>query len=91
MTRGANFKVTTEEFVLIFKKGLVFRKPLITISKKVAQKAVDRNRIKRIISEALRQLKLQKAEVQIIVRKNIKDAKTYQIQKKLEPYINKFR
>lgn len=59
----------------------------ITITKKVAPKAVDRNRIKRIIKEALRSAKIEKGQLQIIVKRNIANLKSYQVQEKIEKFL----
>ena len=56
----------------------------IIISKKVAPKAVDRNRIKRIIKEALKTLHQKKEDFQIIVRKNIAGQKSYDLKDKMQ-------
>lgn len=78
-----------QNFSLIFKKNLPF-KLRIVISKKVAQKAVDRNRIKRIFRAAVR--KIQPAhELVIIVKKNIKELKAQQVEKILIEKIKKVK
>lgn len=64
-------------------------KATITITKKVAPKAVDRNRIKRIIKEALRSAKIDKAQLQVIVKKNIASLKSYQVKEKIEKFLKK--
>ncbi len=55
---------------------------VIVVSKKVAPKAVDRNRIKRLIKESLRSMDLGKS-LKIIVKKNVADAKMLQIKDEL--------
>lgn len=61
-------------------------KASIVVSKNVAKKAVDRNRIKRVVKEALRQLKLREQPA-IIVRTNLANLKTQQIKDKLAKLI----
>lgn len=51
----------------------------IVISKKVAQKAVDRNRMKRLIKEALGSLEGAHPNLKVIVRKNFANAKMAQV------------
>lgn len=54
------------------------------MSKKVAPLAVDRNRIKRLIREAVRQLALGDYQVKAIVKKNFADAKMTQVKDKIK-------
>ena len=56
----------------------------IVVTKKTATKAVDRNRIKRIIKEALRALNIDQGKFQIIIRRNIAKLKTHQIKTVIE-------
>lgn len=58
----------------------------IVVSKAVSKKAVDRNRIKRMIKEALRELNLDPGHA-IIVKTNIANLKTRQVKEKLEKVI----
>lgn len=51
----------------------------IVVSKKVAQKAVDRNRMKRLIKEALRSLDNTHPSLKVIVKKNFANAKMGQV------------
>lgn len=62
-------------------------KPTIVVSKKVAKRAVDRNRIKRITKEALRG-KTQEG-LKIIVRNNIANLKTQEVEQRLKKILNK--
>ena len=75
----ANKRIANQEFLLVFDNS---EKPKIVVSKKVAKKAVDRNRIKRIIKEAIRKLEIEKKPT-IIVRTNIANLKTHQVTDKL--------
>lgn len=61
-------------------------KSSVVVSKNVAKKAVDRNRIKRVVKEALRQLKLREQPT-IIIRTNLANLKTQQIKDKLAKLI----
>ncbi len=67
------------DLVIDLKKSL--NRPRITIPKKVAKKAVERNRIKRIVREALKDLKLQQVGLRIIVKNNIAGLKKDQVKK----------
>lgn len=79
-------KFESKHFKLVFKKG-DHLKAAIIVSKKVVPRAVERNRIKRIISEVLRtQLKI-KGEVMIIVRENIAKLKTNDVARMLKNII----
>lgn len=52
---------------------------MVSVSKKVAAKAVERNRIRRIIKEAIKNTQLQKKAVKFIVRVNIHDLKMQEV------------
>jgi len=75
-------RVSSENFIL-FKNGLIGEKLTIVVSKKVAPLAVDRNRVKRLIKEALRQMAMDSSSLKIIVKKNIADAKMAQVKDEL--------
>ena len=70
-------------FVLKFKRTPNHR-PTIIVSKAVAKRAVDRNRIRRITKEALRKIKNTDSRLVIIIKNNIADLKPQQVQKELE-------
>lgn len=72
------------ELIVRFGKGEQLKKPLIIVTKKVAKKAVDRNRIRRLIVEALRAIDRTKESPTIIVKKNLANLKMDQIKQKLE-------
>lgn len=55
----------------------------IVVSKKVVPLAVDRNRIKRLIREAVRHLELENYQVKAIVKKNFADAKMTQVKDRI--------
>lgn len=71
------------ELILKFHEGKGVKKAVV-VSKNVAQKAVDRNRIKRITREAIRQIKDMPTGYTVIIRKNIAGLKTPQIKEMLE-------
>jgi len=71
-----------DKFSLIFKKSEPSSKITVVVSKKVAPRAVDRNRIKRLFREAARKIQLT-GEAVIIVKKNLKDLKMHKVEKLL--------
>ncbi len=82
-------KVTSEDLVLIAKtKGNRVRLA-VSISKKVAPKSVDRNRIKRIIKESLQGSREFKGEALVIVKKNLAHLKMQEMRVKLENLLKK--
>lgn len=86
--KGRKFEF--KQFRVIFKKGSRLKAAII-VSKKVVPKAHERNRIKRVITEALRtQLEI-KGEVIIIVKENIAKLKTDQVAEILKIYLGKIR
>lgn len=60
---------------------------VIVVSKKVAPRAVDRNRIKRLIKEAIRQIMTENYSLKIIVKKNVADAKMAEVANQLSALI----
>lgn len=62
-------------------------KPKVVVSKKVAKRAVDRNRIRRITKEALRGKTNE--GLKIIVRNNIANLKTREVEERLKKILNK--
>lgn len=81
---GSGFTVAYSQTDGIFKAAVV-------VSKKTAKKAVDRNRIKRTISEALKAQKLQNLELLVVVRENIASLKTEEVKKRLEATIKSLK
>lgn len=77
------------EFDLILKPDTGESKVTIAVSKKVAKRAVDRNRIKRIIKEALRKTDTHQSSMTFKVKKNIVGLKSYQIEEKLKNLLPK--
>ena len=88
--KGKRIEVAEFKVVLDPKKGIL--KATTIVSKKVAKKAVDRNRIKRLISESIRQ-NLEKINFEgslvFIVKKNIAGLKKNQIEDKILKLITK--
>lgn len=76
-------KVLSEEFVLVSYSRPNSFKLAVTVSKKVAPRAVDRNRIKRLVGESLRHQSIYNGELIIIVNKNIANLKKNQVEAKL--------
>lgn len=74
--------ISTEDLTVRYRQSPII-KGAVVVSKAVAKKAVDRNRARRIILEALRERNL-KGEFIFIVKKNIKDYKKQNINDVLE-------
>ena len=74
----------SSDFDIIVKPDSPSAKLTIAVSKKVAGRAVDRNRIKRIIKEALRAIGRFDNPLTVIVKKNIAGLKSYQVTEKLK-------
>jgi ribonuclease P protein component len=78
---GVRFE--TDKFRINLREGKQQKRPRISIGKKVAPLAVDRNRIRRIFFEALRSLGKKNAQISVMVKKNLKDLKTTDIKNEL--------
>ena len=90
-----NRGLTTSEFKLILDTGVMIQTPLFgvryiksektkygwVVSKKISTKAVDRNRIKRRLSEVVRKNMIDKTEIIFLVKKNMLNAKMVEIEK----------
>ena len=83
--RGANAKkLESTEFEIFFEKGGSPLKVGIAVGKRIARKAVSRNRIKRIVAESLRDESDKiGGELLIVVKKDISGLKTGQVKEKL--------
>ena len=83
--RGAGAKkLEGVEFEIFFEKGGFPAKVGITVSKRIAKKAVARNRIKRIVSESLKdEIKTIGGKMLIIVKSDISGLKTGQVREKI--------
>lgn len=77
------------EFDLVLKPVTDVSKVTVAVSKKVARRAVDRNRIKRIIKEAARALAVNDNSMTFIIKKNIAGLKAYQFAEKLKNLLSK--
>lgn len=84
-------RVSSTQFRLIAKKQPDGFRAAITVSKKVAPRAVDRNRIKRLVSEALHSQAVFGGELLVIVNKNIADLKKNEVQKRLFALLSKLK
>lgn len=82
-------KVGSEDFLIIASKKPDSFKLGISISKKVVKKAVDRNRIKRLIAEALRGQNIFRGELAIFVKSNLSNLKMDELKGKLFELIRK--
>lgn len=85
-------KIEDSVFTLLFKSRSSGKlKAAITVSKKVAPKAVDRNRIKRLIAESLKdKLKIQ-GDLIIKVNKNLAGLKKDEVASKLDALIKRLK
>lgn len=79
-------RIESKELTLLVKEADKLKAGII-VNKKVAPKAVDRNRIKRIIYEALAKQNKFKGEIIIIVKNNLANKNTNQVQEILEKLI----
>jgi ribonuclease P protein component len=79
----AKKRVSSENFILILCKNTETKNLVVVVSKKVAARAVDRNRIKRLIKEALRQIMVENYTLKIIVKKNFASAKMAEVKDEL--------
>lgn len=84
-------KVSTEEFVLIYQEQPLPFKLVPVITKKVVPKAVERNRIKRLIKEALKSKNNQSGQMILIVKKNIASLKAAVVERKIEELFKKIK
>lgn len=82
-------KSSGDTFTILRKYRAKVVKPKIVISKKVAKLAVDRNRIKRLFREALKEINLEGQAITVIIKKNIAESKKDQIKKDIEKLTNK--
>lgn len=89
--RGSNArKLGGSEFEIFFEKGDSLLKVGIVVSKRIAKKAVPRNRIKRIVSEALKeQLDQIGGRLLIVVKKDISMLKTDEVKRELEKLLGR--
>ena len=79
-----SLKVSNSNFFIKSYEGTRNDKLRIVVSKKVAPKAVSRNRIKRIIKEALKKMNLPQNNFTIIVRNNVEGYKSQKVEEELK-------
>lgn len=84
-------KVFSRYFVLEFQKEPNVFKVAALVTKKVAPKAVDRNRIRRTVTEAVKNNKDLEGNLKIVVLKNTSDLKTRQVQELLKELLVKLK
>ncbi len=84
-------KAVSNDLVLIFERNPGIFKLTIVVTKKIAPRAVDRNRIKRVLKEAFRRFAHPEGEVKLIVKSNISELKLDDVFKKLEPLLAKIK
>ncbi len=75
-------KIQDNDFTIVIDKST--RRLQVVITKKVAQRAVDRNRIRRIFKEALKSHDFKKNQIRVIVRKNIAGLKSQELEQRLK-------
>ena len=83
-------RITSDELQLIIEPADSAFKVATVVSKKVAPKAVDRNGIKRLVAESLRDQN-RKAQIIVIVKKNIAHLKKNQVKDKLTRMLQKLK
>ena len=81
-------KVASGDFIL-GQNTKAPRKVTIVITKKVAPRAVDRNRIRRVVKEALKENVPVQGHIKIIVKNNLANLKMQEVSKKLTPLLKK--
>ena len=89
-----NFKgqrVSGDDFVLVYQKNEPVFKATCVITKKIAPKAVDRNRIKRLILRALVSQTGRNVKAVVIVKKNIASLKAGVVEREIEELFKKIK
>ena len=89
-----NFKgqrVSGDDFVLVYQKNEPVFKATCVITKKIAPKAVDRNRIKRLIWQALASQTERNLKAVVIVKKNIASLKAEVVGREIEKLFKKIK
>lgn len=84
-------KETSTDLILLYKNNPGAFRLTVVVTKKIAPRAVDRNRIKRLIREALRVKTQLRGELKIIVKNNMSGLKLDEVSKKLEPLIRQVK
>ena len=85
-------QVIGEDFDLLLKEKIIGSGVGIVITKKVAPRAVDRNRIKRLIRESVREVedKLD-GDIVVVVKKNFAGYKKEQVASKINEIVAKIK
>lgn len=76
-------RLHSDELQLIITNGPGPFKIATIVSKKVAPKAVDRNRIRRLVAHAAKEIPKLEAHIIVIVKKNIADLNKNEVKAKL--------
>lgn len=84
-------KVSSEYFLISLNKKENTLRAGVVVSKKVASRAVDRNRIKRIVTESLKGQSSMEGDIRIIVRKNISNLKMTEVKTLIEMLLQKLK
>lgn len=80
-------KIQTDEFTILYRNADKFRSAIV-IPKRVAKKAVDRNRIKRLVAESLKDRNYN-FEIVVKVKNNLSNLKKNDLETKLEKALGK--
>ena len=89
-----NFKgqrVYSDDFVLVYQNNEQIFKATCVITKKIAPKAVDRNRIKRLVRQALASQRKRNVKAVVVVKKNIAPLKAAVVEKEIEELFKKIK
>lgn len=82
MSKNQSARFNNTDFTLIVEENNALDVKIV-ISKKIAPKAVDRNRVRRIFKEAIRHL-FGRGQFTVLVRKNLKDLKMTDIRDQIK-------
>ena len=84
-------RVSNEDFILVYQKNEPVFKATCVITKKIAPKAVDRNRIKRLVRQALANQTKIKVKAKVVVKKNVAPLKAAVVEKEIEELFKKIK
>jgi len=88
-TRKFTAKVESTDFVIKIGGNRDYFRAAVVVSKDTAKKAVDRNRIRRLLTTALKKLETKNLEMVVIVKKNIAGQKEAEVRKNLGSLLKK--